>query len=321
MALGPSGFISAQGAVSILGFPVAQGHFEWYPTSAFSFGAKIHFPSQEGGVVSSGGLDISAGLEGWASRGAVGAEGAAAVKVYGATLARAEMALSNVGWAACGQIAWFRVGAARRFPNGSLMLIASGCDVAPYRAAKSAHAAQSGPMTLNLRASGAGTLLRFRGNGGAPKVILDGPHGQHVTASADGSPVKSGTAVVLQDPDGAATHVALRKPAGRWTVTTAAGSPSIEGVDSAGIMEPPAVSARVGGHGTKRTLTWKLKPRPGQRVTFTEVGRDASAVIAKTSAPRGRARFTSAAGNARARRIVATIEQSGIPRDSVTVAR
>jgi hypothetical protein len=43
-------------------------------------------------------------------------------------------------------------------------------------------------------------------------------------------------------------------------------------------------------------------------------------VIAKTSASRGRARFTPASGNARARRIVATVEQSGMPRDSVTVA-
>ena len=175
-------------------------------------------------------------------------------------------------------------------------------------------------MKLKLRSSGAGTLLRFRGNGGAPKVVLDGPHGQHVAASADGAPVKTGTAVVLQDPDGAATHVALKKPAGQWTVTTAAGSPTIAGVDSADIMEPPAVSARVGGHGAKRTLTWKLKPRPGQRVTFTEIGRDASAVIAKTSVSRA-GRFTPASGNVRARRIVATVEQSGMPRDSVTVAR
>ena len=323
MALGPNGFIKAGGAISILGFPVAQGHFEWYPSSAFSFGAKLQVSLQQGSFVqgSGGSLEISAGLEGWASRSVVGAEGSAVVKLHGATLARAEMVLSQIGWAACGQIGWFRVGAARRYASGGIVLMAGGCDVAPYRAVKSAHAAQSGPMKLNLRASGAGTLLRFRGNGGAPKVILDGPHGQHVAASADGSPVKSGTAVVLQDPDGAATHVALRKPAGRWTVTTAAGSPPIAGVDSADIMEPPAVSARVAGHGSKRTLTWKLMPRPGQRVTFTEVGRDASAVIAKTSAARGRARFTSAPGNARARRIVATIEQSGVPRDSVTVAR
>jgi len=321
LALGPSGFIKAQGAVNILGLPVAQGHFEWYPSSAFSFGAGIHFVFQQGGIQNPGTLDISAGLEGWASRSAVGGEGTATVKLYGATLAKAEMVVSRAGWAACGQIGWFRVGAAVRLPGDTLVLMGAGCDVAPYRAAKSAHAAQGGPMNLKLRASGAGTLLRFRGNGGAPKVVLDGPHGQHVAASADGSPVKSGSAVVLQDPDGAATHVALKKPAGQWTVTTAAGSPTIAGVDSADIMEPPAVSARVGGRGAKRTLTWKLKPRPGQRVTFTEVGRDASAVIAKTSASRGRARFTPASGNARARRIVATVEQSGMPRDSVTVAR
>jgi hypothetical protein len=104
-------------------------------------------------------------------------------------------------------------------------------------------------------------------------------------------------------------------------VTVPEGSPAVAGVDSADVLERPTVSAHVAGRGARRTLTWKLSPRPGQRVTFAEEGGDSAAVIKKTSAARGRVRFTPAAGNGRARRIVATVEQSGAPRDTLTVAR
>jgi hypothetical protein len=164
-------------------------------------------------------------------------------------------------------------------------------------------------------------MVRFRGSGGAPRVVLEGPGGQRVAASDDGSPVVNSRFVVLQDASESATHVAIRRPGGSWRVTVPEGSPTVAGVDSADVLERPAVSARVVGKGARRTLTWKLSPRSGQRVTFAEEGGDSAAVIKKTSAARGRVRFTPAAGNGRARRIVATVEQSGTPRDSLTVAR
>jgi hypothetical protein len=142
-----------------------------------------------------------------------------------------------------------------------------------------------------------------------------------VAASADGSPVVNQRFVVLQDASESATHVAIRRPAGNWRVTVPDGSPAVAGLESANVLEPPAVSARVVGKGARRTLTWKLSPRPGQRVTFAEEGGDSAAVIKKTSTARGRVRFTPESGNGRARRIVATVEQSGTPRDALTVAR
>jgi hypothetical protein len=92
-------------------------------------------------------------------------------------------------------------------------------------------------------------------------------------------------------------------------------------VDSADVLAPPSVTARVGGRGSKRTLSWRLRRVPGQRVIFTETGRDSAHVITKTAAARGSVRFTPADGNGRARKITALVQQSGAPRAALTVAR
>jgi hypothetical protein len=142
-----------------------------------------------------------------------------------------------------------------------------------------------------------------------------------VSASADGSPVVNSRFAVLQDANESATDVLIRKPAGTWTVTTPDGSPTVAGVATADVLERPDVSARVSGSGAKRTLSWKLTPRPGQKVTFAEKGADSAAVLKTTSAARGRVRFTPAGGNGRKRSIVAMVQQSGAPRETLTVAR
>jgi hypothetical protein len=182
-------------------------------------------------------------------------------------------------------------------------------------------AAQDGPLTLRLDAAPRGTLLRFRGNGGPPRVVLEGPGGQRVEAPADGTPVADDRFVVLQDPGEAATFVAIRRPAGTWRATVPTGSPAIQGFDSAAVLEPPRVAARVSGKAGKRVLRWRLRALPGQRVTFAEEGSDSANVITRTSRARGKVRFTPAAGTGRARRIVAIVEQRGAPRDTLTVTR
>jgi hypothetical protein len=54
---------------------------------------------------------------------------------------------------------------------------------------------------------------------------------------------------------------------------------------------------------------------------FREEGSDSAKVLARSNKARGSVRFTPAAGKGRARRIVATVEQSGAPRDTLRVAR
>jgi hypothetical protein len=152
-------------------------------------------------------------------------------------------------------------------------------------------------------------------------VVLEGPGGQRVEAPADGAPLADDRFVVLQDPGEGVTHVAIRRPAGTWRVTTPADSPSIQGFESADVLQPPRVSARVSGKAGKRVLRWRLRPLPGQRVSFAEEGSDSANVIARTTRARGKVRFTPSAGAGRARAIVAIVEQGGSPRDTLTVAR
>ena len=263
---------------------------------------------------------VGAELSGWLARTGFSAEAAAELLVFGQRAAAAELLVSSVGLAACGQLGWLRGGFARRWSDPGGSVLAGACDVGPYRARRAAVAAQAGPLTLRLDEAERGTLLRFRGDGGAPRVVLEGPGGQRVEAPADGTPVADDGFLVLQDPGEAVTHVAIRRPAGTWRVTTSAGSPPIRSVDSAAVLGRPRLRAAE-RHGSQRVLRWRLRAVPGQRVTFAEEGRDSANVILRTARSRGKVRFTPAAGTARARRIVAIVEQGGAPRDTLTVAR
>jgi len=61
-----------------------------------------------------------------------------------------------------------------------------------------------------------------------------------------------------------------------------------------------------------------LRRIPGQRVTFAESGRDVRNAIFSTSAGKGLRRFRPGDGPAGRRRIIAMIQQSGVPRTTLT---
>ena len=321
---GPGGnMLRADGQTRIMGFPAASGHLQLWSSGAFDFGLQlaVGLPNVAARDPRQEPVFVSAALAGWLARGGFSAEATAELLVLGQRAAAAELLVSSVGLAACGQLGWLRGGYGRRWtePSGSVM--AGACDVGPYRARRAAVAAQAGPLTLRLDDAPRGTLLRFRGNGGPPRVVLEGPGGQRVEAPADGTPLADDRFVVLQDPGNAVTHVAIRRPAGTWRVTTPADSPSVDGFDSADVLAPPRVSARVSGKGAKRVLRWRLRPLRGQRVTFAEEGSDSANVIARTTRARGKVRLTPSPGAGRARNVVAIVEQDGAPRDTLTVAR
>jgi hypothetical protein len=74
----------------------------------------------------------------------------------------------------------------------------------------------------------------------------------------------------------------------------------------------------VRGQARSRTLEWRVRPIAGQRVRFVEAGRDVRNVIKVTSASRGRVTFTPADGAGGKRRILAFVEQNGLPRKTLT---
>jgi hypothetical protein len=65
-------------------------------------------------------------------------------------------------------------------------------------------------------------------------------------------------------------------------------------------------------------LSWNVRRIPGQRVTFAEIGKDVRNAIATTKAARGSVRFKTADGPAGRRRLVALVEQNGLPRTTLT---
>ena len=192
-------------------------------------------------------------------------------------------------------------------------MFAGGCDVGPF-AAGAASAAASAEHVVQVQAGRRLLVLAVRGSDTAPKVTVDGPGGTHIVTPADAAGIRNATTLLVQAPEALTTFVLVRDPApGRWTVTgdgiasvrTAAERPSVE------------VSATV----RKGRLHWRLRPQPGQRVTFIERGPRTARTIVTTTRARGDVRYTPAPTLDKRRQIVAEVSQDGLPRETRTVAR
>jgi hypothetical protein len=125
---------------------------------------------------------------------------------------------------------------------------------------------------------------------------------------------------VLQQPSANLTIIAINHPAGRWRLATESGSPPIRRALGARTLPTPMVSARVTGHGHKRTIIYHTRPLPDQRITFAEIGPRTHRVIATANASSGRITFTPGDGPAGTRRIVAIVTLGRIPARQLTVA-
>ena len=89
-------------------------------------------------------------------------------------------------------------------------------------------------------------------------------------------------------------------------------------LQASGLPEP-SVRAQVRGRGRARTLSWRLRRIPGQRVKFVESARDVRRVIGTATAARGSLRFRPAVGRGGRRQILALVEQDGRPRVTLTL--
>jgi hypothetical protein len=160
------------------------------------------------------------------------------------------------------------------------------------------------------------------GADGPPKVTLVAPNGEKISTPADDSGRKEGRFILVQDARSKSTTVVVVKPpAGDWRVEPAEGSTAIRSVGVAEGLPQPKVTTRVVGKGAKRTLRWRLRKIPGQRVQLFESGRKGSRPLVTTTRARGAKRFKPAAGLGSKRRIVAFVEQGGLPRTKLAGGR
>ncbi|MEX2105798.1 MAG: hypothetical protein WD810_02760 [Solirubrobacterales bacterium] len=81
------------------------------------------------------------------------------------------------------------------------------------------------------------------------------------------------------------------------------------------------IRASVGGKGRRRSVRFRAPRRAGQRITFAEEAKRVYREIGSTGKSRGTLSFRPASGPGGKRRIVAIVEQDGVPYEKLTVAR
>jgi len=208
------------------------------------------------------------------------------------------------------------IGAGYHWGDSFPKIMLFSCDYGPYRQV-SAFArragAGSGGAPVTLPGGLPAAMIRVRGQGAAPELVVRDPQGRSIADSAD--------AVTMQGSEPDTTIVALRRPrAGRWTVAAAAGSAPIARVESASALPPIALRARVTGGGSRRTLRYRLTAGLGRKVTFFERGPSTARVLGVARGGSGSLTFTPGLGRSGRRGIVAVVEQDGAPVRTLRVA-
>ena len=186
--------------------------------------------------------------------------------------------------------------------------------------------AAAGGFTMNVRRGEPSPALKLYGQGGAPTVKVTGPGGQALSSvSPKGVDVSGGGKIRILRFDGNKqagpfTVVGLQDAQpGRYTVEALPGSAPV--TRTARATDPPAakITGKVSGKDRRRVLTYEVRRRAGQKVTFQEVAPGGAAkTLGTTRGGRGKLRFTPAPGGRR-RQIVAQFELEGIPAERKVV--
>jgi hypothetical protein len=274
-----------------------------------------------------GGLDIPAG--------AFYAAGQADLELFGFEVFGVDTIVSNEGMAACNTIPG-TIGLKATFEYrwggdpGFDLDIECGFDISEYKPAAFGSAAAAahdrahksqGPGGFTLPRGLRSAVVRLDGAGGAPGFVLGGPKGLRIAAEP-GVPLRGRGFQVLAVPNRNQAFVRLAAPrAGRYTLTGAAGPPISAASVARGLPMPSVRGSVRRGRDGARVLSYRLRPIDGQRVTFVEEGRGVRNILASARRPRGRVRFTPASGPRGRRTVFAIVEQGGMPRARLRIAR
>ncbi len=227
-------------------------------------------------------------------------------------------------------------------PVPSVMFLV--CSIGPYREARPASLRGASSFTALTQGRAAQVQQQIELPGGLPlaaisaigqseppDLVITGPNGERISTA--GTPLgftQRKDHVVLRSPADRTLYVALVRPAaGTWTIEQAPGSDPIVEIGSGNGRKPVSVKADVGGGGSAsaartrrvRTLRYSIKRQPGMVVRFVEQSGGVARILGSAQKARGTLRFTPADGPAGQRRIVAVVEQDGLPRESVEVDR
>lgn len=158
------------------------------------------------------------------------------------------------------------------------------------------------------------------GSGGAPLIVVTGPDGEVVSSGPE--TIEQGRYRIVPVPGESRTIIQIGDPVGgNYSVEAQPGSVPISRILTARGLPQPKVTAKVRGKGRKRRLIYRVRQIDGQRVTFSEEGKGTGRQIGIAKRVKGRIRFSPAPGPRGRRRIVALVEQDGVPRAQIQVSR
>ncbi len=319
--------IEVNGDASLLGIPVAAAHLLFVSNGYLSLAGQFDFKFDP--------IEVTAGINAVVDlpHKLFSAEFKADLQVLGYSLSSVDGIISSKGFALCGDLPvppFSRVTIGHHFDHDYTDLVPSfdflrlhSCDLSGYRVMASPTRATAAAAGLGIVLPQARTVdLAVRGAGGSPTVALTAPSGAQIVPTITSLPEAAAAlaapggppAAAFTVPGKATTVVVLRRPAaGTWRVSAQPGSPAIAAIAESHTLAAAAVHARVLGHGRRLRLRYSLHPRPGMTVTFAELG-SVTHAIGRARGARGTLSFAPADGPAGTRRIVALIEQDGLPR-------
>lgn len=311
-----------EGDVKVANVPLGNALVEYYTNGQFHAKGELSYFIDSAKEYGFGG-----GVEGWASSRGFNVTGNVAFRAKSLKL-EGKGIVSSVGVAGCATIQgplWSRadLGAGYRWGDTNIQWIGGACDLGPYTAAVRRSALrQAGTNAISFPAGLDVASVAVQGSGAPPRVTITGPKGETVTTPAGNESLQDDRFIVIQQPADATTYVAIAKPtAGKWTITTEAGSAPVTKILSADALPDPKVTAKVTGSGAKRRLAYTVKTMPGQVVRFAEEGDGVAQDLGVAKGAKGSLTFAPASGAAIARSVYAIVEQGGLVRDKLLVAR
>ncbi len=318
------------GTVSILFIQVADGFLDFYTNGYAQFGG--HYGIDAGAVIFDANLEGS--VDGRSGQFYAGLKGKVEICFPLCEGVGGDIVVSNIGFAACADFGLFDAGLEFPWEDFDPLILVNPvyaavqaaihvrapCSTKDFRPPDAGpRKAQNGGFTATVPGGLPTATLLVEGDGGAPRVRVTGPNGETLATDA---PSDAG---VVAAPRGInASYAILRRPAaGTWTVTPLDGSPAIKRVLVSEGYTPASVKARLGGTGTRRTITYTTKNlNNGQTLRFAEKGDfgtrflSASTTKAKRHRPlRARGRTRKEAHGGRPARGGGDLRQGGHDRD------
>jgi hypothetical protein len=220
-----------------------------------------------------------------------------------------EALISSVGVATCFGKPEHRVGVTRRWGQDAKTWD-GGCDLGPFvrSAPAGASAAQAAVTAFDVARGARLRAVRVTGRDAPSPLVLAGPGGERIEAPADGRPLQTPRALIVQDPERRTTSALLYDPKpGRWTATTTGA------VELAAGLPATRVRVRVTGRGARRVLRWRAKLPAGHALRLSETIAGHGRALATTRRGRGRVRFAALPRGGR-HEVVATLLYRGLPR-------